>query len=49
MLQALGISTDSIAVYQAMLDQPGHGVTQIAEATGLAPTQCTKVSTNSGS
>ena len=39
MLQALGISTDSIAVYQAMLDQPGHGVTQIAEATGLAPTQ----------
>lgn len=39
MLQALGISTDSIAVYQAMLDQPGHGVAQIAEATGLTPTQ----------
>ncbi|MCX4801332.1 LuxR C-terminal-related transcriptional regulator [Streptomyces sp. NPDC058682] len=39
MLQTLGISTVAAAVYQAMLDQPGYGVDQIARECGLTHTQ----------
>ncbi|MFD4371102.1 LuxR C-terminal-related transcriptional regulator [Streptomyces sp. NPDC058486] len=39
MLQALGMSTNATDVYQAMLDHPGHGVDEIAELCGLAPSQ----------
>ncbi|MGW7574980.1 LuxR C-terminal-related transcriptional regulator [Streptomyces sp. NPDC054765] len=39
MLQALGVSTDATAVYQAMLEHPDHGLERIADVCGLAPTQ----------
>ncbi|MER8182889.1 LuxR C-terminal-related transcriptional regulator [Kitasatospora sp. NPDC094015] len=39
MLEALGLSTTSGAVYQAMLDHPGHGVDQLAEHCGLTASQ----------
>jgi DNA-binding CsgD family transcriptional regulator/sugar-specific transcriptional regulator TrmB len=39
MLEALGLTTAAAAVYQAMLDRPGHGVAQLADLNGMTPGQ----------
>lgn len=39
MLEALGVTATAAALYQAVLDQPGHGVDQLAASTGFTPTQ----------
>ncbi|GAA1072344.1 LuxR family transcriptional regulator [Kitasatospora nipponensis] len=39
MLETLGLSAASAAVYQAMLDQPTHRIEQLATTTHLTPTQ----------
>jgi DNA-binding CsgD family transcriptional regulator/sugar-specific transcriptional regulator TrmB len=39
MLEALGLSADAVAVYQAMLDEPGHGVAELAISLELAESQ----------
>jgi DNA-binding CsgD family transcriptional regulator/sugar-specific transcriptional regulator TrmB len=37
MLETLGLTAAAAAVYQAMLDHPGYGVDQLADACGLTP------------
>ncbi|WMX46983.1 LuxR C-terminal-related transcriptional regulator [Streptomyces roseicoloratus] len=39
MLQLLGLTTEAAAVYQAMLDHPGHGVDRLAKTCGLTPSR----------
>jgi predicted transcriptional regulator len=39
MLEALGLSAAAVAVYQAMLDEPGHGVAELAISLELAESQ----------
>jgi DNA-binding CsgD family transcriptional regulator/sugar-specific transcriptional regulator TrmB len=39
MLEALGLSSSATAVYEAMLDHPGHGVDQLAAACAMSSVQ----------
>lgn len=39
MLEALGLSAQGVAVYQALLDEPGSGIDQLAARCGLTPQQ----------
>ncbi|MER5867543.1 LuxR C-terminal-related transcriptional regulator [Kitasatospora sp. NPDC002040] len=39
MLETLGLSVTAAAVYQVMLDRPGHGVERLADAIGVTPAQ----------
>jgi DNA-binding CsgD family transcriptional regulator/predicted DNA-binding transcriptional regulator len=43
MLEAVGLSADEVAMYQALVTRPGAGATELAEACGLTPTDAEAV------